>query len=475
MGYDYEALGFKCGIEIHQQLETHKLFCKCPSIVHDSNPDIMFERRLRAVEGETGKKDDAAKFESSKNKKYVYQGCKSSSCLVEMDEEPPHPVNKEALEIVLQVAKMLNAKIADQVQFMRKTVVDGSNVSGFQRTGLIATDGYIETSKGRVNIPNICLEEEAAKKVSADKNIVTYRLDRLGVALIEIATDASIKDPEHAKEVSEKLGMILRSTGKVKRGIGTIRQDVNVSIAKGARIEVKGFQDLKSIPAVIENEIKRQIKIVESGKKVEKEVRKAESDGSTSFLRPMPGAARMYPETDIPIIKVEVGEIEIPESIPDKMERYSKEYGLNSDAAKMISKSPLAKAFDENVKKYGKENSGFISTLMFSMPKEIRRKEGLNYEFLETDFDEVLSKVISEEIPKDSVAQVMTLKAKGEDVDYSKFKGVSDDELKIGIKEIIEKNKGAPMGALMGKVMAHFKGKADGKKVSEILRNLITQ
>ncbi|MBS3163021.1 Glu-tRNA(Gln) amidotransferase GatDE subunit E, partial [Candidatus Woesearchaeota archaeon] len=179
---DYKGLGFKSGIEIHQQLETHKLFCNCPSLVNDdSKVDIFFERKLRAAAGETGKVDQAAKFEMSKSKTIKYEGCSTSSCLVEMDEEPPHEVNQDALKIVLEVALLLKAKVLDEIHFMRKTVVDGSNVSGFQRTALIAVDGYVETSKGKIKVDTICLEEEAAKKLEEGTDFVRFRLDRLGV------------------------------------------------------------------------------------------------------------------------------------------------------------------------------------------------------------------------------------------------------------------------------------------------------
>ncbi len=245
---DYEKLGFKCGIEIHQQLEGKKLFCRCPAINSGSAPDIHIERRLRAAAGEAGKVDIAAEYEMSKGKKFIYEASSEDCCLVELDEQPPEPVNKHALAAALEVALLLNAAVIGEIQFMRKTVIDGSNVSGFQRTALIAVDGYVTTSKGRVLIPTICLEEEAAQKIEETDDYVKYRLDRLGIPLIEIATDASLKDPLHCQEAAEKIGMILRSTGKVKRGIGTIRQDVNVSINGHSRVEIKGFQDLRSIP-----------------------------------------------------------------------------------------------------------------------------------------------------------------------------------------------------------------------------------
>ncbi len=167
---DYKKINFKCGLEIHQQLETNKLFCNCPSLVNDPNqPDLIIKRKLRAVAGESGEKDIAALFEETKNKTFIYEACSSSSCLVELDEEPPHEINHEALEIATQISLLLKAKIQPKLKIMRKIVIDGSNTTGFQRTILLATNGQIKTSKGIVKIPTIFLEEEAAKKIKDGK------------------------------------------------------------------------------------------------------------------------------------------------------------------------------------------------------------------------------------------------------------------------------------------------------------------
>ncbi|MBI2139102.1 Glu-tRNA(Gln) amidotransferase GatDE subunit E, partial [Candidatus Woesearchaeota archaeon] len=229
MAIDHSSLGFRCGLEIHQQLEGRKLFCRCPTLNSDAQPDIKLERVLRAVAGETGEVDIAARHEMSKEKRISYIGNSSDVCLVELDEDPPHEVNLDAVKAALQIAMLLHSQPVDEIRFMRKTVVDGSNVSGFQRTALVATDGFIETKLGKVRIATICLEEEAAQKVKESKDSITYRLDRLGIPLIEIGTDADIKSPEQAKEAAAFLGMVLRSVPGVKRGLGTIRQDVNVS------------------------------------------------------------------------------------------------------------------------------------------------------------------------------------------------------------------------------------------------------
>jgi Glu-tRNA(Gln) amidotransferase subunit E-like FAD-binding protein len=473
---DYKALGFKCGLEIHQQLNTHKLFCNCASIVHDNNPKIVAKRKLKAVVGETGKIDAAAAHEQEKSKQIVYGGCEDSYCLVELDEEPPHSINEEAVEIAIQVSKLLNMDLVDEIQFMRKIVIDGSNVSGFQRTALIGMNGFIETSKGKVNVPLLCLEEEAAKKVeSKDKDSVAYRLDRLGVCLLEIATDASIKDPEHAKECAEIIGMILRSTNKVKRGIGTIRQDVNVSIKGGVRVEVKGFQDLKSIPKVIDYEIKRQLNAVKKGVKLNKEVRKAESDFTTSFLRPMPGGARMYPETDIlPLIisKELYDSIKIPELISDKKNNIINKFGLDAGLVDDIIRREID--FSIWVKKYNNIEPKFIASVLVQIPKELKRKEGLDVDKLnDGDYDEILGYLNESKISKDVVQDLFLKKIKKEKINLSDYKGVDDLELENEIKKIINEKPDLNMGGYMGLIMAKFKGKVDGKKASNIITRLI--
>jgi len=270
MAPDYRKLGLKCGIEIHQQLDTKKLFCSCHSKIRDISPDVIVRRKLRAVAGEVGDIDPAALHEFLRNKEIIYQAYSDTNCLVELDEEPPHPLNQEALDIALEVSLLLNAQPVDELQVMRKTVIDGSNTSGFQRTILVAMDGYIETNSGKVGIPTICLEEDAARKISEKGNTTTYRLDRLGIPLIEIGTSPDIKTPEQAREVAEKLGMILRATGEVKRGLGTIRQDLNVSIREGERIEVKGVQDLRLISKVVKLEVERQLMLIEVAKELRK-------------------------------------------------------------------------------------------------------------------------------------------------------------------------------------------------------------
>ncbi len=267
----YEKIGLKAGIEIHQQLDTHKLFCNCPSKIKDdkTKPDLRITRYLRIQAGELGQVDKAAKFEFSKNKRFVYNFYEDCCCLVELDEEPPHEINEEALRIALEFSKLVNARINDVVQVMRKTVIDGSNTSGFQRTALIAVNGFVIVENERIPIQTICLEEDAAKIVEKKSDETIFNLSRLGIPLLEIATAPTLKTPAQVKKVAEHIGILLRSL-KVKRGLGTIRQDVNVSIRNGSRVEIKGAQDLRALSKIVEIEAHRQLKLLEIKKEIEK-------------------------------------------------------------------------------------------------------------------------------------------------------------------------------------------------------------
>lgn len=463
---NYKKLGFRSGIEIHQQLESHKLFCSCPSLVNDPNPTTtIIKRKLRAVEGETKEVDRAAKYERKKDKWVIYEAKATSSCLVELDEEPPHSFNEDALETALQIALLLNAKIVDKIQFMRKTIIDGSVTSGFQRTALIATDGEIETSKGKVKIQTIMLEEEAAKKIKETPTEVTYSLDRLGVPLIEIATDASLEDPEHVKEAASIIGMILRSTERVRRGIGTIRQDVNVSIRTHPRVEIKGFQDLKSMPKVIEREVKRQIK---DRKKTIPHVRKANPDFSTSFLRPMPGSARLYPETDIRSIEITpsmLKSIKVPELLTERAIKLEKGFKLPSQLAnELVSKQ---KFFKFLVTKLPKTDPKFIAQALVEYPKEIKSR--YNVKVLDKYVEEILTYFDQKQIAKDAVFEAMLDLAKNKKVDIKKYKTIPKEKLEKEIQEIIKKHKGLSFNAIMGEIMKKYRGKIEGKKAASLI------
>jgi len=268
---DYAKLGLKCGLEIHQQLDTgHKLFCRCPARFSDENPTHCFMRKMRAVAGETGEVDTAAAHEHERGRTFYYNFYPGEDCLIDSDCEPPMPPDATALDTALKMALMLNCEIADELHVMRKTVVDGSNTSGFQRTLIAGLNGALSTSGGRVGITNVCLEEDSAQIIEKTDDRTVYGLDRLGIPLIEIGTSPDIRTPGHARETAEKLGMLLRSTGSARRGIGTIRQDINVSIAGGSRVEIKGAQDLRMVATLVENEVLRQQSILSIGEELKR-------------------------------------------------------------------------------------------------------------------------------------------------------------------------------------------------------------
>lgn len=475
MGINYANVGLKCGLEIHQQLDVGKLFCNCNGILRSEEPDFFVERKLHAVAGEGGKVDAAALHEAEKDKNFVYEGY-DSVCLVELDEEPPHKINPWALEMVLQISVLLNAKIFPLTQIMRKTVIDGSNTSGFQRTTLIARDGYVETSFGRVGIESICLEEDSARKISEDDLKKVFRLDRLGIPLVEIATSPDIHTPEQAKEVALYLGDLLRSF-KVKRGLGTIRQDVNVSVSKGARVEIKGFQNPAMMSETIDKEIERQLKIVDSGQEVQSEVRNALPSGETKFLRPMPGSARMYPETDLPLLKISRDMInQAKKGIPQLRKDVKKDLekiGLNQEMIKLLFKQNKLEEFREFLKILDKPNLIAKSILVY--PKELSKKNDLTLEEVEEIFEEklpdILNKVKAGKIPESNLKHVLEMAVKGEEHEEFSSEGLKNIEEKI--LKIINGKPGLSEKAYMGLVMKEFKGKISGKEAMDIIGKIL--
>jgi glutamyl-tRNA(Gln) amidotransferase subunit E len=265
---DPVSLGFMCGLEIHQQLATAKLHSRMPSKLYEyKSEDIPSDwprstRRLRASQGEGGETDVAARFEQRRNRTFEYVQPPNAG-LIELDESPPRDHEPEAVDVVLTMAALMDAKPIPNLQAMRKTVVDGSNTSGFQRTTIVATGGKIVADSSQVGIDIISLEEDSARKLETKRSelgeTVVYNLDRLGVPLVEVATAPDVRSPEHAKDTALALGRLLRDTRRVRRGLGSIRQDLNVSIACGDRVEIKGCQDLDWIPRIIRLEMARQL------------------------------------------------------------------------------------------------------------------------------------------------------------------------------------------------------------------------
>ncbi|MFW6038005.1 MAG: Glu-tRNA(Gln) amidotransferase subunit GatE [Candidatus Saliniplasma sp.] len=612
---DYDELGLKVGLEIHQQLDTKKLFCDCPSELVDDF-DFEITRELRPTASEMGEIDAAALLEAQKGLRFRYQAPEASSCLVEMDEEPPEGPDEEALDIALKMALMLDSDIVDEIQFMRKIVIDGSNTTGFQRTSLVAVDGEIEVDGKSIDIQSICLEEDAARSIGKEGKEKVYRLDRLGIPLIEMATGPDMNTPEEAKEVAQVLGGLLRATRQVKRGLGTIREDLNVSIEEGARVEMKGVQDLAMLPEYVENEIDRQLRLLEikdrledrrakvdtevhevtdlfegtssgiikgslnSGKGVyalrligfdgtlrgkdgeprlgpemadyakkagvkgifhsdelpkfgitqeevdsiidelelgskdafalvaakedtakealekvsqraemafhgvPEETRRAEIDGSSTFLRPLSGEARMYPETDIPPISVNetrLDELEkdLPERPSERIERFQEEYDINEQQSQQLFRKGYDILFEDLVKEHG--NASIVANMFLHTYPELER-DGFELDKIsETLLFELFERLDDGEFAKEGIPDILKGLTKGNDIDEAMesagLEKVGDEDVRDAVKDVLEdredfvEDRGmSAMGPLMGVIMKELRGKADGEKVSKILK-----
>lgn len=476
----------KSGLEIHQQLDAGKLFCNCPGILRQDKPDYTVERKLHTIAGEGGKIDEAVEFEAEKDKKFIYQGYYDNCCLVELDEEPPHQINQEALKIALQISLLLNCEILQNSQIMRKTVIDGSNTSGFQRTVIIARNGFIETSFGKVGIDKIMLEEDAARPATIKDDGVdepgfedskVYKLDRLGIPLVEIATNADLHSAEQIKEAALKIGEILRAC-KVKRGIGTIRQDVNISISGSERVEIKGFQDPRIMIKTVELEVERQKKCIKE-KTCKREVRRALEDGTTSFLRPMPGAARMYPETDLPLLHISRDLInEAKNTLPrlkHEIKNELKAEGLSDEMIVLILEENKIDDWKELMGVY--KNSDLIAKMLTLWQREISSREKISIEKVREKLNlDVLESIIhliqKGKIDESRAKLVMEDIVRGKRVEdaliVEQVSGLEDEILKI-----VKEKPGLTSNAYMGLVMARFKGKVSGKEVMEILKKIV--
>jgi len=617
---DYNTLGLKIGLEIHQQLNTdRKLFCHCPTILRIDEPIGIIERKLRPTPSEIGEIDIAALKEYMRGKTFIYQYF-DSNCLVELDEEPPHLVSEEAKKIGVEVSLLLNSNIVEEIQVMRKTVLDGSNTSAFQRTMLISTDGYINTKEGLVSILTVCLEEDAARLVSQDNTTKTFRLDRLGIPLIEIATGPDISNPMQAKEAAYILGQILRATGKVKRGLGTIRQDLNISIIEGGRVELKGVQKLEMIPLWIEREIERQINLVKirnelnkrgsaedlefnsieitdifkdttskiignsiknyckvysiklknfkgilgteiqknrrfgteladhaktygisglfhldelpnygitteevqkiknkleineldsfvivTGKEdicykaieeiferckkaflgVPNETRDALEDGNSKYSRPLPGRARMYPETDILPFTIEQNLIDnikenLPETFDEIVSKFVKKYGLKKEEAEKIAYE-APDLFEKVTSSHEIKPSIFIKALDIS--KNLEKEEG--YVTDDGTLYLLFEKVSKGIIAKEGIEEVLKRVSRGENPEkvISEFSSENSfldiesfiEKIILEKKDFILEKKERAISPLMGLCMKEFRGKVDGSLINKILDKKIRE
>ena len=623
---DFEKIGLKVGLEIHQQLDTSKkLFCKCRPIESDEYTE-KFSRRLRTAKSELGELDPAALFEKTKSKKINYYANSQSSCLVEKDEEPPHDLDHDAKKISLLISSMLESKIFSEIHVMRKTVIDGSNTTGFQRTMLVSQGGNLKINGKKIGVQAVCLEEDAAKLLKDEQNERNYSLDRLGVPLVEIALEPVSTKPSEVKEIALTLGRLLRVTRMVKRGIGSIRQDVNISVMNSGVVEVKGVQQLDQLEKIIGYEAKRQHGLILIAEKLKKlsitisnedvfdvtevlkdceskiiqkalkskakikairirnfsgmfgfepypgirlgkeigqlvrffgiggvfhsdelpnygindpyvdkirkylelvdvdgfliiagedpkldyaidsiikriqdatdgvpaETRGVTQDGETIFLRPRPGASRMYPETDIPSISVLPEEIKLArENIPkpwdDSIAEIQKKYNLNSQLSEQIFDSEYMELF-EKICENKKNSANFVASILCSTITNLQRK-GFGALLLKPEQIAELFEILADDkIPKESLEIIFENIMSGKSdtvsdaIQSTAVTSMNEGELNAILDEIIQKNMELvkelgenAITTLMGIAMKQVRGKASGQTVNVLLRKKIQE
>lgn len=260
---DYRDIGLKSGLEIHQQLDTErKLFCRCPVMPYTDDFDAQVLRHMRPTLSELGEYDGTALMEFKTRKDIVYQINKHTICTYEIDDTPPFELNSQALEAGLEITMLLNCKLVSEIHVQRKQYLDGSIPAGFQRTTILGVDGWVPFRGRRIDIVQLGLEEDACREVSDSGHRRVYLTDRLGIPLIETVTAPQMRTPEEVAAVARVLSGLARSSGKVRRGIGAARQDVNVSVEGGSRVEIKGVARIPEIPMLVHNEAYRQVSLL---------------------------------------------------------------------------------------------------------------------------------------------------------------------------------------------------------------------
>ncbi|MFH1850782.1 MAG: Glu-tRNA(Gln) amidotransferase subunit GatE [Candidatus Neomarinimicrobiota bacterium] len=256
---DYAKVGFKGGLEIHQQLLTEKkLFCRCPAGKYSSEYDAEILRHMRPTLSELGEYDGTALMEFKTRKDIIYNIRHETVCTYEMDDTPPFELNEQALDIALEIGLLYRSNIVDEIHIARKQYLDGSIPTGFQRTAIISVGGELQFKDRKIGITQLAIEEDACREVSDIGHTRTYLTDRLGMPLIETVTDPDMRTPQELAEVGNIFRYLTRSTGKVRTGYGAARQDVNVSVDGGTRIEIKGVSRIRAIPLLAFNEAQRQ-------------------------------------------------------------------------------------------------------------------------------------------------------------------------------------------------------------------------
>ena len=257
----YDRIGFKSGLEVHQQLLTkEKLFCHCPAGIYNKDEDYDAEliRHMRPTLSELGEYDGTALMEFKTRKEIIYRINNANACTYEVDDTPPFPLNREALDISIEISLLSKLNIVGEVHVTRKQYLDGSIPTGFQRTGIIGVEGELQLRNKKIRLIQLSLEEDSCREISDIGHERIYKTDRLGMPLIETVTYPDCANPDEVMEACDYIRFLNRSTGKVRTGMGAGRQDVNVSCRGGTRVEIKGVAHTKWIPELTHNECFRQ-------------------------------------------------------------------------------------------------------------------------------------------------------------------------------------------------------------------------
>jgi glutamyl-tRNA(Gln) amidotransferase subunit E len=273
---DFRKIGFHAGIEVHHQLRSsRKLFCRCPPLLEKDprDMDYTFYRYFRPVLGEMGDFDPGMLVEFEKGYKVIYLACERNTCTYEMDETPPFYPDMDTIKEGIVLALYFNCSaLAEEIVVNRKQYLDGSITTGFQRTFIVGRDGWVPVHGKKVRISNVHIEEDAARRVDwgdTASRTVYFNLDRLGVPLTEVITDhRDVSTPEELIELAKQIGRVLRISRIGRRGIGVARQDVNVSIEGGNRVEIKGVQDLDMFDLFCRHEVVRQHALIEISRRM---------------------------------------------------------------------------------------------------------------------------------------------------------------------------------------------------------------
>ncbi len=258
---DYDRIGFMAGLEVHQQLKTKKkLFCNCPAGIYNTFDDYDAEiiRHMRPTLSELGEYDGTALMEFKTRKTIIYRIKNETACTYDIDDTPPFPINREAIQIAIEICLLCKLNIVGEIHIIRKQYLDGSIPTGFQRTAILGVEGEIPLKNKKVRLIQLSVEEDSCREVSDIGHVRTYQTDRLGIPLIETVTYPDFVNPDEVREGAEYIRFLNRSTGKVLTGIGSGREDVNCSCRGGSRVEIKGVSHNKWIPELTHNEAFRQ-------------------------------------------------------------------------------------------------------------------------------------------------------------------------------------------------------------------------